>query len=69
MYKEEDEPKLGLDKDLVISSRMEQMKWLAKRPKDSSLDTSKVSGYVKKKTLDLDMASEIFKSELKNIGW
>ena len=61
--------KLGLDKDLVISSRMEQMKWLAKRPKDSSLDTSKVSGYLKEKTLNLDMALEIFKSELKNIGW
>jgi dTDP-4-dehydrorhamnose reductase len=61
--------KLGLDKDLVISSRMEQMKWLAKRPKDSSLDTSKASGYLKEKTLDLDMALEIFKSELKNIGW
>jgi dTDP-4-dehydrorhamnose reductase len=55
----------GLDKNLVIPSRMDEMAWLAKRPKDSSLDTSKASRYLKEKPLDLDMALEILEGELK----
>lgn len=31
----------GFDVDLIIKSRMSEMKWAAKRPADSSLDTSK----------------------------
>ena len=57
--------KFGLDKHLIKPSRMEEMKWLAKRPKDSSLDTSKASRYLKEKPLDLHKALEILKSELK----
>jgi dTDP-4-dehydrorhamnose reductase len=55
--------KLGLDKDLVIPSRMEEMAWLAKRPKDSSLDTSKTSRYLKEKPYSLDKALEILEGE------
>lgn len=57
--------KFGLDKNLIIPSRMDEMKWIAKRPKDSSLDTSKASRYLKEKTLGLDMALEILEGELK----
>ena len=60
--------KFGLEKDLIISSRMEAIKWIAKRPEDSSLDTSKASRYLKEKPLGLDMALEILKSELKKKG-
>jgi dTDP-4-dehydrorhamnose reductase len=58
--------KFELDKDLVIPSRMDEMAWLAKRPTDSSLDTSKASGYLKEKPLDLDMALEILEGEMEN---
>ena len=57
--------KFKLDKDLIIPSRMEAMKWLAKRPTDSSLDTSKVVRYLKEEPLGLDMALEILKDEMK----
>ena len=68
LYKEEDKPKFGLDKELIKPSRMGEMNWLAKRPKDSSLDTSKVVGYLKEEPLGLDMALEILEDELKNKG-
>jgi dTDP-4-dehydrorhamnose reductase len=60
--------KFGLDKDLVIPSRMVELRWIASRPKDSSLDTSKASRYLKEKPYDLDRALEILKGELKNKG-
>jgi len=60
--------KFGLDKELIKPSRMGEMNWLAKRPKDSSLDTSKVVGYLKEEPLGLDMALEILEDELKNKG-
>jgi dTDP-4-dehydrorhamnose reductase len=68
IYKEENKPKFELDKDLIKSSRMEELNWLAKRPEDSSLDTSKVVGYLKEKTFGLDMALEILVGELKDKG-
>ena len=57
--------KFELDKDLIIPSRMEELNWIAYRPKDSSLDTSKASRYLKEKPLGLDMALEILEGELK----
>ncbi len=60
--------KFGLDKNLIIPSRMADMRWIASRPKDSSLDTSKASRYLKEKLYDLDKALEILKGELKNKG-
>ncbi|MCK4734078.1 MAG: hypothetical protein KAT65_16620 [Methanophagales archaeon] len=57
-----------MDKELIKPSRMEAMNWLAKRPEDSSLDTSKASRYLKEKPYSLDTALEILKSELKKLG-
>ena len=58
--------KFGLDKDLIKPARMEAMNWLAKRPEDSSLDTSKASRYLKEKTLGLDKALEILEDDMGN---
>ncbi|NQE05081.1 dTDP-4-dehydrorhamnose reductase [ANME-1 cluster archaeon GoMg1] len=58
--------KFGLNEDLVIPSRMEEMKWIAARPKDSSLDTSKASKYLKEKPYDLDKALDVLKEEMEN---
>ena len=60
--------KFELDKHLILPSRMGELKWLAKRPKDSSLDTSKVVGYLKEEPLGLDKALEILEGELKDKG-
>ena len=60
--------KFELDKNLIIPSRMDEMNWIASRPKDSSLDTSKASRYLKEKPYDLDKALKILKGELKNKG-
>ena len=57
-----------LDESLITPSRMAEMKWIASRPKDSSLDTSKASKYLKEKPYDLDKALENLKGELKNKG-
>ena len=53
-----------LDEDLITPSSMDEMKWIASRPKDSSLDTSKASRYLKEKPYVLDKALEILKEEL-----
>ena len=60
--------KFELDKDLIKPARMEELKWLAKRPEDSSLNTSKVVGYLKEEPLGLDITLEILKEELKDKG-
>lgn len=60
--------KFDLDRDLIKTSRMEEMRWIAPRPKDSSLDTSKASRYLNEKPYDLDKALENLKGELKNKG-
>ena len=54
----------GLDGSLIIPSRMTEMKWIASRPKDSSLDTSKAPRYLNEKPYDLDRALEILKEEM-----
>jgi len=58
--------KFELEGDLIIPSRMEEMKWIASRPKDSSLDTSKASRYLKEKPYDLDKALVVLKEEIEN---
>jgi len=45
-----------LDRDLLRRSRMEDMKWPARRPKDSSLDTSKATGRLACKPLAIKEA-------------
>jgi dTDP-4-dehydrorhamnose reductase len=54
----------GLDKNLIIPSRMDEMKWIASRPKDSSLNTSKASRYLNEKHYDLDKALKVLKEEI-----
>lgn len=60
--------KFAFDKNLIIPSRMEEMRWIAKRPKDSSLDTSKASRYLEEKPYNLDKALEVLKEELQKKG-
>jgi len=55
----------NLNKDLIIASRMEKMSWIAKRPKDSSLDTSKAKRDLNLKPMDLNTALNYLKEELK----
>jgi dTDP-4-dehydrorhamnose reductase len=56
----------GLDGDLIIPSSLREMKWIARRPRDSSLDTSKARSHLEEKPYELDKALNILKGELKN---
>jgi dTDP-4-dehydrorhamnose reductase len=58
--------KFGLDKDLILPSRMEELNRLAYRPKDSSLDSSKALRYLKEEPYHLDKALTILKEEIEN---
>ena len=58
--------KFDLDKNSITPSRMAEMRWIASRPKDSSLDTSKASRYLKEKPYDLDKALGVLKEEMEN---
>jgi len=46
--------KLKLSKTLLLTSSIEKMNWIAKRPKDSSLDISKALDILKEKPLDIE---------------
>jgi len=39
----------GLDRSLITPSKMDEINWIAARPKDSSLDTSKAESMLKEK--------------------
>ncbi len=54
----------GLDESLIVPSSMAEIKWIAKRPRDSSLDTSKASKYLKEKPYDLKKALNVLKKEV-----
>ncbi len=54
----------GLDKSLIDSALSSQFKWPAKRPMDSSLDTSKAQQMLQNKPLKIDDALKQLKSEL-----
>ena len=54
----------GLDDSLIIPSRMDEINWIAKRPRDSSLDVSKAAKYLNEKPYDLMKALKILKSEM-----
>ena len=57
----------GLDEDLIEPSKIAEMRWLATRPKDSSLDTAKASRCLNEKPYDLDKALYVLKEELENV--
>ncbi len=54
----------GLDESLIIPSRMNEINWIAKRPKDSSLDTSKATKYLNEKPYELKKALKVLKEEI-----
>ena len=54
-----------LDKTLIMPSKMDELNWIAKRPKDSSLDTSKAAGMLEEKPYDLRKALKVLREELK----
>lgn len=43
----------GLDENLIIPAKMDDINWIAKRPKDSSLDTSKAAKYLNEEPYEL----------------
>jgi dTDP-4-dehydrorhamnose reductase len=53
-----------LDSDLIIPSRMADLKWDAKRPKDSSLDTSKAARVLMEKPYSLEKALKALKADV-----
>mgnify|MGYP002681981427 CR=1 FL=1 len=54
---------LDLDLNLTSPCRMEDMNWAAKRPRDSSLDTSKAAKLLKEKPLSMEQAMQKLKRE------
>lgn len=57
--------KLGLDDRLLRKVKLDEMKWAAKRPRDSSLDVSKATQILKEKPMKIEPALDLFLSELK----
>ncbi|MDD4161043.1 MAG: SDR family oxidoreductase [Methanothrix sp.] len=53
-----------LDASLILPSRMEELLWAAKRPIDSSLDTSKAKRELMEKPLPLNEALRTLKAEV-----
>lgn len=54
----------GLDPSLVIPSKMSEMRWRARRPADSSLDTSKATRILEEKPLSLKESLKILREEM-----
>jgi len=54
----------GLDPGLIIPANMSEMKWKARRPADSSLDTSKAANILEEKPLSLKESLQILREEL-----
>jgi len=53
-----------LDSRLILPSRMSDLDWLAERPKDSSLDTSKARQMLKDGPLSLNDSLQLLKKEI-----
>lgn len=54
----------GYDEGFIIPSRMSDMKWKARRPVDSSLDTSKAARSLKESPADIEISLKMLKEEL-----
>ena len=54
----------GLDESLILPSRMEDMLWVARRPIDSSLDTSKARAELMEKPQSLDECLRTLRTEV-----
>jgi len=58
---------LGLPEKLIKRTTMSEMKWIARRPRDSSLDISKAKTVIKTKSVfSLEDSLRTFKEELEN---
>ncbi len=53
-----------LDENLIKPAKMSDMNWIAKRPRDSSLDVSKAMKTLKEKPYDLKKALKVLKGEM-----
>lgn len=56
--------KLNLDKKLLKQTTIDEMDWIAKRPRDSSLDVSKAASILKEKPLRIEQGIDHFIQEL-----
>jgi dTDP-4-dehydrorhamnose reductase len=54
----------GLDEHLIFPSKMSEMEWVAKRPIDSSLDTTKARKTLNNKPYELEKALKVLKKEI-----
>lgn len=54
----------GLDENLIIRSKMSEMRWAARRPADSSLDTSKAFRCLDSKPWSIEEALRTLKNEI-----
>lgn len=57
--------KLSLDKKFLKAALADELKWIAKRPKDSSLDVSKASLILNEKPQIIEQSLDIFVEELR----
>ncbi len=55
--------KINLDKTLLKPTKIDEMKWKAPRPKDSSLDVSKATKILNEKPQTIEQSLELFLSE------
>jgi len=58
--------KLNLDGTLLKQISINKMKWVAQRPKDSSLDVSRASSILKEKPQKIDQSLNLFIDEMKS---
>ena len=58
--------KLNLDGTLLKQISINKMKWVAQRPKDSSLDVSRASSILKEKPQKIDQSLNLFINEMKS---
>lgn len=58
----------GLDETLIMPVKMNEMEWIAPRPEDSSLDTSKAAHYLKEMPCGLNQALSVLKEEIRNVA-
>ncbi len=54
----------GFDESLIKPAKMSEINWIAKRPRDSSLDVTKASEFLKNKPYDLKKALKTLKEEI-----
>ncbi|MDE1844369.1 MAG: dTDP-4-dehydrorhamnose reductase [Thaumarchaeota archaeon] len=58
--------KLGLDTSLLKQSSIKDMNWVAKRPRDSSLDVSRATQLLNEKPMPVEQGLDRFIQEIKN---